>query len=315
MAGGFQSQVLVQPAPAVAGDFADANPRWTVNAGPGGLVAGANGVVVGRFAWWSASAIDPDGAPTIVNSFGTGPVTGFVHREQQGLITTYLADASMVVPQGFPVTLFNGGGFWVKNDGAAEAVVGNKAYANFADGKVSFAATGSPNGATSTSYTIAAQTSSFTGSINGDVLTVTGAVTGTIYPGTIISGTNVASGTQIISQLSGTAGGDGTYAVSIPEQTVASTAISGTYGLLTAGGTITGTFGVGDTLSGSGVTAGTTIWALGTGAGGAGTYIVSPTQTASSGTITAATNIETKWVAMSAGAPGDLVKISSHVLG
>jgi len=60
--------------------------------------------------------------------------------------------------------------------------------------------------------------------------------------------------------------------------------ISGT--TLTVGGTVTGTFAVGMVLSGTGVTAGTTITALGTGTGGAGTYTVSASQTVSSTTIT-----------------------------
>jgi hypothetical protein len=59
--------------------------------------------------------------------------------------------------------------------------------------------------------------------------------------------------------------------------------ISGT--TLTVGGTVTGTFAVGMVLSGTGVTAGTTITALGTGTGGAGTYTVSASQTVSSTTI------------------------------
>lgn len=312
---GFQTQVGTQPAPAVAGDFASSNPRWSVDAGPGGLVTGPNGVTVGRFAWWNASLIDPNGAPIIVNNTGSGPVTGFVHREQQALITLYLGNAANVIPGGMPVTLMSGGDFWIKNDGTTEALVGQKAYANFADGKASFAATGAPGTASGSASSIAAGTSSFAGSIAGDVLTVTGAVTGTIYPGTTISGTGVASGTKILSQLSGTPGGDGTYAVSIPEQTVASTTISGTYGILTVGGTVAGVFGVGDTLTGTGISVTTTITALGTGTGGAGTYIVDVNTVVSSTAITAGTSVETKWIAMSAGLAGELIKISSHTLG
>lgn len=315
MSGGFPTQVQVQPAPAVAGDFADSNPRWNVAAGPGGLVAGAAGVTVGRFAWWSAAGIDPNGTPTLVNNFGSGPVTGFVHREQQALITAYLADASMLIPAGFGMTLKSGGGFWVKNDGTGEALVGQKAYANFADGKVSFAATASPAGASGSASSIAASTFSVTGSIAGDVLAVTVVGSGTVVPGATISGTGVATGTKVVGQLSGAAGGVGTYAVDIGEQTVASTTVSGTYGTLTVGGTVAGTFGVGDTLSGSGVVAGTAITALGTGSGGAGTYIVNNNTVVSSTAITAATNVETKWIAMSSGLPGELVKITSHVLG
>lgn len=52
-----------------------------------------------------------------------------------------------------------------------------------------------------------------------------------------------------------------------------------------------GTLHVGDTLSGTGITAGTTITALGTGTGGTGTYTVSPSQSAGSTAITAVSSI------------------------
>jgi hypothetical protein len=318
---GFQTQAYYNPAPGVEGDFASTNPRATVLAGPGGLIAGDNGLVVGRFAWTTDEFVDADGAPAVANNYGAGPVAGFVHREQQGLITVYLEEATMLVPKGFPVTVFDGGDFWVKNNGSAQALPGMKAYANFADGTATFAASGAASGGTSSASTIAAETSSSTGSISGNVLTVTAVASGTIYPGTVISGTNVATGTQIVEQLlpleTGEAvGGIGRYSVSIPEQTVASTAISGGYGLLTVGGTLTGSFGPGDTLSGTGVTAGTTIWQQLTGTtGGAGTYVVSPSQTVSSGAINSATNVETKWVCRSSGLPGEIVKISSWPQG
>jgi len=60
--------------------------------------------------------------------------------------------------------------------------------------------------------------------------------------------------------------------------------ISGT--TLTVGGTVTGSYEIGHILSGTGVTANTTIVALGTGTGGAGTYTVSVSQTVASTTIT-----------------------------
>jgi hypothetical protein len=37
--GGFQTVVNTQPAPAVEGDFCNTNPRFSVDAGPGGLQA------------------------------------------------------------------------------------------------------------------------------------------------------------------------------------------------------------------------------------------------------------------------------------
>ena len=93
MSGGIQSSVTVQPAPAIAGDFASANPRYTVDAGPGGLIAGPSGVTIGLFAWASFQYNDADGAPAALNNYGAGPVTGFVGRSEQGLITTYLAQS------------------------------------------------------------------------------------------------------------------------------------------------------------------------------------------------------------------------------
>ena len=61
--------------------------------------------------------------------------------------------------------------------------------------------------------------------------------------------------------------------------------ISGTMLTITAVGS--GTVGVGDTLSGTGVTFGTKITALGTGTGGTGTYTVGTSQTVASTTIIA----------------------------
>lgn len=131
---GFQIQVNAQQAPAVAGDFASSNPRAAVVAPEGGFVAGAAGVTVGRFAW-----IQPDGV-TVLNT-GTGKPDGFIHREQQAFITTYLAEASNVVPVGQPVTIMRTGDYFATATGKA-AVKGEKAFANLTDGTVQFAAAG-----------------------------------------------------------------------------------------------------------------------------------------------------------------------------
>ena len=69
--------------------------------------------------------------------------------------------------------------------------------------------------------------------------------------------------------------------------------IAGTVMTVTAVGS--GTLGVGATLSGSGVTAGTKIVSFGTGTGGTGTYNVDVSQTVASTTITAATNLQVPW--------------------
>jgi hypothetical protein len=65
--------------------------------------------------------------------------------------------------------------------------------------------------------------------------------------------------------------------------------ISGT--TLTVGGTVAGGFRVGDTITGTGVTAGTTITALGTGNGGAGTYTVSVSHSLTSRAINVSASV------------------------
>ena len=66
-----------------------------------------------------------------------------------------------------------------------------------------------------------------TGSISGTVLTVTAVSSGFIAVNTVITGTEISSGTTIVSQLTGITGDVGTYQVSI-SQTVISTTITST---------------------------------------------------------------------------------------
>ena len=131
---GFQTQVNARQAPAVAGDFASANPRAAVVPPEDGFVAGAAGVTVGRFAW-----IQSDGV-TVLNT-GTGKPDGFIHREQQALISTYLAESGNNIPAGFPVTLMRTGDYYFKANTNA-AVKGQKVFAKLADGTTRTGAAG-----------------------------------------------------------------------------------------------------------------------------------------------------------------------------
>lgn len=301
MSGSFQSQVNANQAPGVEGDFASANPWFSLDAGPNQLVAGSGGLIVGRFAW-----VDPSGTYAVNN--GTGQPSGFVHRDQQGLITTYLQAYGMTVPEGFPVTLMAGGDFWAVCSSAAQ--IGQKVYVNYATGLIRAAATGSPaTGGSVTASIAAAPTTSVTGSIEDNVLTVTAVGSGALVPGATLSGSGVSTGTKVVVQLSGTTGGVGTYQVSIA-QTAASTTITAAYGVMTVTVVGSGAIAVGNVLSGTGVTAGTFVTGFGTGTGGTGTYYVSASQTASSTTITATGDVETSWFITSTGAAGELVKIS-----
>lgn len=313
MPSGFQTQIYNQPAQAIAGDRASQNPIATFDAGPGGLVADASGVAIGAFCWVTPPT-DPNGQGMLATQVnGRGSVAGFLYNVLQGLNTVFLSDAGLVIPAGLPVALATQGDFWVVNNGSTEAFVGQKAYATFGTGLVSFAATGTPTQGASVTASIAASTFSVTGSIQNDILTVTAVGSGTVVNGATISGTGITTGTKIASQLSGTVGGVGTYLLSISQQkAVASTTVSGTYGTMTVTAVGSGTLVLGSTLA-SGGTGSITQFLTGT--GGTGTYVIDPTQTVGSTTITTSANVETKWSAASSAQPGGLVKISSWPTG
>lgn len=275
--GGFQTKVNLTPAPAVAGDFASANPRSTVLAGPGGLVTGPGGVTVGKFAWIEADM-------KTVNNFGAAPNApdGFVHRDQQALITIFLATSSQLVPEGFPITLHNTGDFWAYNNGPGVLAKGATIYAGYADGGIYSAA---PAGVSGTAEVGSTDTGSigatFTASAGGvDTELVVTAVTGLISIGDEVSGVGIPSGTTILSQISGTAGGAGTYGLSAANTASAATVTSfGSVLKLTA---VTGLVSIGDSVAGgSGFPASAVITGQISGTtGGIGVYSLSAPATA-----------------------------------
>jgi hypothetical protein len=297
---GFPSQVNGVQAIGVEGDFAvPGNPFQSIKT-PGGaaFIAGLLGAAVGAFAW-----ADADG---VVVNYGTGLPTGFVHRAQQCVFNSYSEYASLVVPQGLPVTLMAAGDFYVRNAGSVSATVGMKVYALNASGLATFNVTATPpTSASATAATLAKIVSASTGgalpttntctaSIALDVMTVTAVGAGSVLgAGQTITGTGIdpAAVVSILSQLTGTAGGVGTYKVSTSfPVAVASTTISMSGGGLTlTGGNTTGVFAIGHVISGTNIPTGTTITGYGTAtAGGAGTYTVDrpATTAATASTVT-----------------------------
>ena len=134
----------------------------------------------------------------------------------------------------------------------------------------------------------------FTASISGTTMTVASVQSGTLAVGMTLSGSGVTGATTITALGTGT-GGVGTYTVSVSQTVTAGTVIVGTPGTLAAGTTLTvsgittSNLAVGTVISGTGVTAGTTITALGTGTGGNGSYTVTPSQLVSSVSMTGST--------------------------
>ena len=133
-----------------------------------------------------------------------------------------------------------------------------------------------------------------TATVNRTTMTVTAVTSGTLAVGQTIYGTGILAGTKITRLLTGR-GGAGTYRISrrhssLSSRTIkslgrgATVVLDGAVGLATLSGTTMtvssvngGTFKVGQTVTGTGITT-CTISALGTGTGGVGTYTLSVSQ-------------------------------------
>jgi hypothetical protein len=239
----FQTRLNDQNPLAVEGDFASANPHASTIAGEGGFIAGPEGVTIGRFAW-----IDVDGKTVHNYATNTAHPDGFVHRDAQALITAYLANASMVIPAGFPVALMREGDFFAKVAGSTAAVRDGAIYADRTSGAINLAL---PTSASATgsigSTNTATLGSTFTATGTGTTLAVS-AITGYLSVGDTISGTGVPAGTTIVAQLTGTTGAAGNYQTSVA--TTASAATVTSFGAVLNVTSTTGYISVNDNVAG-----------------------------------------------------------------
>lgn len=133
------------------------------------------------------------------------------------------------------------------------------------------------------------------GRISGTTLTVTRVISGTVAVGQFVAGFDSVAGISVgtrITALGSGSGGVGTYTVN-NTQTIAGATFTGTgSGTNLTASAVTGTIGIGDVLSGTGIPGGTTVLSQTSGtAGGAGVYVTSVATTSSSNAITAGISI------------------------
>lgn len=119
----FQTTVKTTLAAAVAGD--KATPNQSIYA-PLTPLAGEGGATVGTFGWLQA-----DG--TVIDSGSTAP-SGFVERVQEYPNYTVTSPGTLLIPQGFPVTLAVKGDYWVQT--TQTAAVGGQVYVNQTTGAI-----------------------------------------------------------------------------------------------------------------------------------------------------------------------------------
>lgn len=263
----FPRTVNNAPGLAVPGDFAGTNPRASVISGPGQYVAPASGLTVGNFAWAAA-----DAGP-VSQSYVAGDQVGLLGRNLQAVITAFLGEASMLVNPGIPVTLFNEGDFWTKF--AAGATPGQRVYAD--------PSTGAPVAGGATAPAVASVTAdagvsvtasvgaSFTIVIATNVATLS-AVTGYVTAGDLVTGAGIA-GAAIGAQLTGTAGGAGTY--TFVHADISSEAATSTSTVLNVTAVLRGLLVIGSVVTGGGLAGGSAVTAIITGTGGVGRYTLS----------------------------------------
>lgn len=299
----FQSKVNLNQAPGVEGDFASMNPFSSVLAGPGRLVAPAGGLIVGHFAWVNPADL------SVSQSYHAGWQMGFLGRNENALITQFLGEFSMVVPQGFMVNLFNGGDYWAKFGSGVTS--GGTVYAD--------EATGAPVNTASTSSGTGEFGFIGTASFATNVMTVVANTSGIISVGDTVTSAGVAAATVVTALLTGTPGAVGsTYSLSSAPGTITTQAATTASYFLNMTAVSAGEFGPGDAITGTGVPAGTVIAGYGSATGGVGTYTflvngASLQVNDAAGTITGSANIVTAFTARSNAASGEIAKISASV--
>jgi hypothetical protein len=137
----FQNQVYINPAQALPGDFASSNPMHYKLSGTGTMIADTSGVTVGKFA-----ILNADGTVTSLPSAAlAGQRLGFVHRENNAQIVTFLAEAGNMIQKGQPVSLFGAGDFFVNVDAITGTPVrGAQVWWDTVTGNTIVGAPGSP---------------------------------------------------------------------------------------------------------------------------------------------------------------------------
>jgi hypothetical protein len=234
-------------------------------------------------------------------------VTGTVAVVNGGTGNTSLTQNAVIIGNGTSATTSvspSTNGNVLKSTAGASVTAGSFVvgveYSIASFGTTNFNSIGAPFSAVVTGSVNTDAVAVVTGSISGTTLTVSAVTSGALAVGNGISGTGITAGTTITALGTGS-GGTGTYTVSA-SQTVASTTVTArSPTTLTVSAVTSGTLAVGQLISGTGVTAGTTITALLTGNGGVGTYTISTSQTVASTTVSAM-QIGTSFAATGVGA-------------
>lgn len=211
---GFQRVINRELAPAVAGDFASNNPRSSVipPVDSGFVVAASQAVTVGFFAWGSTAGL----VYSTLAGAGSNPSLGFIARqpnEPSVLITAFLGESLMTLQTGLPATLQRTGDYWATLPGAT---VGAIVYADATSGAPTLTDNTGANPDTGFKCESAVPVNAVTAAtttiaVTTGIMTIATIASGVVEVGQRVTGTGVPDQTYITRQLTGTAGGAGTY--------------------------------------------------------------------------------------------------------
>jgi hypothetical protein len=202
--------------------------------------------------------------------YNTAPVSAFLRGANLGATTLAQIQA------------LNGTLSFTINGTVKSGTVNLSTATSFASAAALIAETLEIDGA-QTAQVTASQGSTFTGTGSGTNLTVA-AIVGVLHPGDTVTGSGIPGGTTIVSQSSGTIGGNGVYVTS--QATTVAGATTGTSTFLEVTAVVSGAIGFPQVYSGTGVTDDSYVTAFGSGGGGIGNYITNTAQQFASTTVT-----------------------------
>lgn len=147
----FQKSVNINPPLGVKGSFASIGVSHSAIAGVEQFVAGTSGLTIAEFAWANTIGGETQNAKPADT---TNWVQGFVGRDSNiAVLTAWQDQATMLIPKGLPVTIFDRGDFFVT--ATTVATVGQKVFASDTNGTIATgAAGGTVAGHTETEYTV-----------------------------------------------------------------------------------------------------------------------------------------------------------------
>lgn len=145
----FQTRVNTYLPQAFPGDFASSNPRVSTVGPEEGWYAGSSGILAATFVWGNEDTRQVFNSATDAGQTATSQPDGFVRKGGMGVLATVPEQATMLIPAGQMVTVFDKGEFWAS---VPTGVTATRRAAVYADPTTGGIVDSSASGAVATGY-------------------------------------------------------------------------------------------------------------------------------------------------------------------